>query len=103
MYLMVVVKQSLLLQHWVIVQVSMEQQRWYYKKEIRRADLRQESLELIRQILQPSDLLLDEPMKNHTTFRAGGNAAVFLTPENEEQLSKVLQILREKNEDYYIF
>lgn len=64
--------------------------------------MRQESLELIRQILQPSDLLLDEPMKNHTTFRAGGNAAVFLTPENEEQLSKVLQILREKNEDYYI-
>ena len=64
--------------------------------------MRQESLEQIRQILQPSDILLEEPMKKHTTFRAGGNAAVFLTPESEEQLSRVLQTLRERDEEYYI-
>ncbi|MDO5575070.1 MAG: UDP-N-acetylmuramate dehydrogenase [bacterium] len=64
--------------------------------------MRQESLERIRQILQPSDILLEEPMKKHTTFRAGGNAAVFLTPESEEQLSRVLQTLRERDEEYYI-
>lgn len=36
--------------------------------------------------------LLDEPMKNHTTFKTGGNASVFICPENEEQLSEILKI-----------
>lgn len=37
--------------------------------------------------------LLDEPMKNHTTFKTGGNASVFICPENEEQLSEILKII----------
>ncbi len=37
--------------------------------------------------------LLDEPMKNHTTFKTGGNASVFICPENEEQLTEILTII----------
>jgi len=34
----------------------------------------------------------DEPMKNHTTFKTGGNASVFICPKNENELSAVLKI-----------
>lgn len=37
--------------------------------------------------------LQDEPMKNHTTFKTGGNASVFICPESENQLSEVLKII----------
>lgn len=37
--------------------------------------------------------LPDEPMKNHTTFKTGGNASVFICPEDEQQLSQALQII----------
>ena len=40
-------------------------------------------------------LLLDEPMALHTTFRAGGPAAVFAEPENGEQLRDILFLCRE--------
>ncbi len=33
----------------------------------------------------------NEPMKNHTSFKTGGNASVFITPDNEEELSLVLK------------
>lgn len=36
---------------------------------------------------QGIDYLIDEPMKNHTTFKTGGNAAVFVIPKNENELS----------------
>ena len=32
----------------------------------------------------------NEPMKLHTTFKTGGEADVFVSPENEEQLSELL-------------
>lgn len=35
---------------------------------------------------------LDEPMKNHTTFKTGGNASVFIIPKDETELSTVLRL-----------
>lgn len=64
--------------------------------------MRQISLEQISSILQPSDIRTEEPMSMHTTFRTGGNAAVFLIPQDEEQLSGILRILRTNEEAYYI-
>lgn len=34
----------------------------------------------------------EEPMKNHTTFKTGGNAKVFICPKNEAELSSALKI-----------
>ena len=36
----------------------------------------------------------NEPMKNHTTFKTGGNARVFICPESEEQLSEILKLIK---------
>lgn len=44
----------------------------------------------------------DEPMKRHTTFRAGGPAKFFVSPLDEETLKNVVCFCREENVPYYI-
>jgi UDP-N-acetylmuramate dehydrogenase len=46
-------------------------------------------LEQLKAIVPEGAILLDEPMKNHTTFRIGGNAECLITP-NRQQLKEVL-------------
>ncbi len=46
-------------------------------------------------ILPKECILENEPMKNHTTFRTGGNADVLFVPQTEEQLVSLLPALRE--------
>ena len=36
----------------------------------------------------------NEPMKNHTTFKTGGNAKVFICPDSKEQLSEILKLIK---------
>ena len=43
-----------------------------------------------------------EPMKNHTTFRIGGPADVFVSPETEESLICGLKWCREQNVPFYV-
>ena len=43
-----------------------------------------------------------EPMSAHTTFRAGGPARYFVTPEGENELAAVLAACREAEKAYYI-
>lgn len=47
-------------------------------------------------------VLLEEPMKCHTTFRIGGPAEVFIMPENPEEVAEILQICREEKLPYFI-
>lgn len=44
----------------------------------------------------------NEPMKNHTTFRIGGPADVFVSPETEESLICGLKWCREQNIPFYV-
>ncbi len=41
---------------------------------------------VFEEIMGTENVFVDEPMSKHTTFKIGGNADYFLTPENEEQL-----------------
>lgn len=47
-------------------------------------------------------VLLEEPMKQHTTFRIGGPAEVFIMPENLEEVSRILEICRAEKLPYFI-
>ena len=44
----------------------------------------------------------DEMMSSHTTFRVGGPASYFVSPDGEEALKKVLLLCREEEMPYYI-
>ena len=45
---------------------------------------------------------LEEPMKNHTTFRIGGPAKVFVTPRTSEEVRAIVAVCREGKIPYYI-
>lgn len=59
-------------------------------------------LEGLCQILGEQNVKENEPMKKHTTFRVGGPADYFLTPENVEQVQKTVLLLKENDIPYYI-
>jgi len=51
----------------------------------------------------PRDLIkINEPMKDHTSFKAGGCADFFIVPENSTQLIELVQFLKESQVPYYI-
>lgn len=53
-------------------------------------------------ILDKEQILVDEPMKKHTTFRLGGPADYYLSPGNPEQIADILHICEEEKLPYFI-
>ena len=52
----------------------------------------EEIYEKLKLITDEKNILVNEPMSKHTTFRTGGNADFFVTPENIEELEKILKV-----------
>lgn len=59
-------------------------------------------LEGLCQILGEQNVKVNEPMKKHTTFRVGGPADYFLTPEDVGQVQEIVIFLKKNNVPYYI-
>lgn len=53
-------------------------------------------------ILKEEQVKKDEPMKSHTTFRVGGPADYFVTPQTAEEVAKVIEACRQEKVPYYI-
>ncbi len=49
-----------------------------------------------------NNVLFNEPMKKHTTFKIGGNADVFITPKSADEIKKTVSLCKEFNVPYYI-
>lgn len=47
-------------------------------------------------------VLTDEPMSGHTTFRVGGPAALYVIPENEDELAAVVRTCTGAGARYYV-
>ena len=47
-------------------------------------------------------LLYNEPLRNHTTFKVGGEADAFLSVKTQEELIKAVQLCCEKKVPYFI-
>ena len=52
--------------------------------------------ELIKQIGKER-VLLNEPMKKHTTFKIGGPADIFIKVETLEELKYAISVIRKNN------
>jgi UDP-N-acetylmuramate dehydrogenase len=48
-------------------------------------------------IISPQKISIDEPMKEHTTFKIGGNADVFLKLDSVEDIKNVLKYAKENS------
>lgn len=49
------------------------------------------------------NVMLNEPMKNHTSFRTGGEADIFVSPDSIKSLKDVIKLFRENDIPFYIF
>lgn len=56
----------------------------------------------IEKLLGYENVLINEPMKNHTTFKIGGLCDVFVKPTTVEQVKEVVKLLQDNNINYYI-
>lgn len=63
---------------------------------------RQEFYNRLCEIVGSDNVCVDEPMKNHTTFRIGGNADYFVSPHSTEEIQEVLDVCKEAGSPYYI-
>ncbi|MCL2528441.1 MAG: FAD-binding protein, partial [Defluviitaleaceae bacterium] len=50
---------------------------------------------VLRPLLPEGLILSDEPMSRHTSFKIGGPAEVYITPQDTNQLAKVFQACKE--------
>lgn len=48
------------------------------------------------------EFLIDEPMKNHTSFRTGGNAKLFVIPKNDGEIKEILSLCEAEKAPYFV-
>lgn len=49
----------------------------------------------LKSITKEENIFVNEPMSKHTTFRTGGNADFYVTPESIEELQKILKLTKD--------
>ncbi|SHJ49005.1 UDP-N-acetylmuramate dehydrogenase [Tepidibacter formicigenes] len=54
------------------------------------------------EILDKKDILIDELMKNHTSFKIGGPADFLVTPRNEDEIKKLIILVNKENIPYFL-
>ena len=64
--------------------------------------MNKEVIEYLGQIVSPENVIENEDMSRHTTFKTGGPASLFISPADISQLEKVVEVLRRISEDFFI-
>jgi UDP-N-acetylmuramate dehydrogenase len=59
-------------------------------------------IEKIIQLIGEDFVLIDEPMRNHTSFKIGGPAKAVIQPDSIEKIQKVVSLLDQYKIKYYI-
>lgn len=59
-------------------------------------------LDEIEYIVATGNVVCDEPMSRHTTFRIGGNADVFASISNEHEVLRLIELLKNEGIPYYV-
>lgn len=58
--------------------------------------------EALQRFVPQEDLFFEEPMKEHTTFKVGGNAACFIEASPRMQTGKLLQYMNRASIPYFV-
>lgn len=64
--------------------------------------LTSEFIEKIKYILGKDSVKLDEPMKDHTSFKIGGPAEIFLIPKTLDEITQLIKLCTKFNVEYMI-
>lgn len=60
--------------------------------------INKELIDDLKNILAADDIKINEPMKNHTYFKIGGNVDLLLIPANVDQLLEAVKLLQKHGE-----
>ncbi len=58
--------------------------------------------ELFTEFMPQDSVRIDEPMKKHTSFKIGGPADLLLLPRGEEDLVKILKIIKDHDAPFFV-
>lgn len=58
--------------------------------------------EAVKEIIKEEQILCEESLAKHTTFRIGGPADLFLQPKNDDEISELVKFCNEKEIPFYI-
>lgn len=58
--------------------------------------------QLFLEFLPREAVLVDEPMKHHTSFKVGGPADILLMPKEITQIQKIIQICKEQGAPFFV-
>ena len=64
--------------------------------------MKQEFYEKLSKIVRKKQILEEEPMKKHTTFRIGGPAEYLILPQTIEEIADVIKLCRQEEIPWYI-
>lgn len=64
--------------------------------------MNQEFYTLLAEKVPQDRILQDEPMWRHTTFRVGGAADFFVTPQTKEEVRDILSVCKETGLSYFV-
>ncbi len=59
-------------------------------------------LDALYKIYEPTQVLVDEYMSNHTSFKIGGKADFIVVPHTIEQIEKTIDLCKSMNQPYFI-
>ncbi len=59
-------------------------------------------LSLLNKAVPKHNILLDEPMSAHTSFRIGGKAKYFVMPSTPQEVTDVIDILKKEGQNYVV-
>lgn len=65
-------------------------------------DMTDAVLKEIKRIIDEKRILIDVPMKEHTSMRVGGKAKMLLLPENTDEITETVRYLSENEIPYYV-
>lgn len=64
--------------------------------------MNQDFLNQLCEIVGSDNVCVDEPMKNHTTFRIGGNADYFVSPHSTGEIKDVIRVCKCAQMPWYV-
>lgn len=59
-------------------------------------------LNQLTEILPKEFIKQNEPMKNHTSFRIGGNADLFVLPQTIDELNEIIKLCKKTNTPFFV-
>ena len=59
-------------------------------------------IDIIANVVSRENIIVNEPLKKHTTFKIGGDADFFVSPASGDEVALLIKTLKEQGINYYV-